>query len=324
MARKTCTDAEFKALYLQHGTAGTARLLGVSERSTRYRRLNLEKKDQLLFVNPNAIINNSLRLYPMRLPFEIENGIVLIGSDAHYWPGEASTAHRGLVYLAKEFAPELKLLALNGDAVDGARISRHPPTGWNRLPTFKEEKQAVDERTTELEDAAPKAERIWTLGNHDARFENKLAKDAGEMEGVQGFALKDQFPRWQIAISAWVNGHTVIKHRLKGGVHATHNNTVNAGKTVVTGHLHSLKVTPFTDYNGTRWGVDTGTLANPSGLFEADPQFDYNEDNPQNHRSGFAVLTFWRGRLLWPEIVAVCGKNEIEFRGRVIQLPLAS
>jgi hypothetical protein len=83
---------------------------------------------------------------------------------------------------------------------------------------------------------------------------------------------------------------------------------------MVTGHLHSLKVTPYDDYNGTRWGVDTGTLAAKEG-----EQFvDYTEDNPRNWRSGFAVLTFHKGRLLWPEVVNVRDEEagEVEFRGR--------
>ena len=109
----------------------------------------------------------------------------------------------------------------------------------------------------------------------------------------------------------------MIKHRgPKGGVHATHNNTIAAGKTMVTNHLHSLKVTPYDDYNGTRFGVDTGTLADPNG-----PQFlDYSEDNPKNHRSGFAVLTFRRGVLMWPEIVAVVDKDHVQFRGELIKV----
>lgn len=36
-----------------------------------------------------------------------------------------------------------------------------------------------------------------------------------------------------------------------------------------------------------------------------------------NWRQGFAVLTYHKGRLLWPELVHVCGENEIEFRGRL-------
>jgi hypothetical protein len=112
----------------------------------------------------------------------------------------------------------------------------------------------------------------------------------------------------------------VVKHRFKGGIHATHNNTLWAGKTIVTGHLHSLKVTPLSDYNGTRWGIDTGTLADPASNTEGGPQFHYNEDNPQNHRSGFIVLTFKDGQLLWPEVCNVIDQNHVSFRGEVIRV----
>ena len=85
-----------------------------------------------------------------------------------------------------------------------------------------------------------------------------------------------------------------------------------AGRTIVTGHLHSLKVMPLSDLNGTRWGVDCGTMAEPYG-----PQFeDYTEDNPRSHRSGFIVLNFEDGVLRWPEIVHVVGDGVVDFRGR--------
>jgi hypothetical protein len=84
----------------------------------------------------------------------------------------------------------------------------------------------------------------------------------------------------------------------------------------VTGHLHSLKVTPFDDYRGTRYGVDTGTLADPAG-----PQFNnYLEEGPTDWRSGFAVLTFYKGTLLWPEVVKVFAPGLIEFRGKVMDV----
>jgi hypothetical protein len=106
-----------------------------------------------------------------------------------------------------------------------------------------------------------------------------------------------------------------VKHRYKGGVHATHNNTASSGKSIVTGHLHSLKVTPYADYNGNRFGVDTGTLAEPNG-----PQFEYGEENPQNHRSGFAILTLENGKLLWPELVHKWDHGRVEFRGEIIDV----
>jgi hypothetical protein len=52
-------------------------------------------------------------------------------------------------------------------------------------------------------------------------------------------------------------------------------------------------------------------MADPDG-----PQFvDYLEDNPRNWRSGFVVLTFWKGKLLWPEIVNVIDEKHVQFRG---------
>jgi hypothetical protein len=76
-----------------------------------------------------------------------------------------------------------------------------------------------------------------------------------------------------------------------------------------------LKVTPFSDFNGVRFGCDTGTLAETDG-----PQFTYAEINPNNHRSGFAVLNFFNGQLLWPELVHKFDEGLIQFRGDVIDV----
>jgi hypothetical protein len=44
---------------------------------------------------------------------------------------------------------------------------------------------------------------------------------------------------------------------------------------------------------------------------------NYLEDSPTNWRSGFAVLTFHEGKLLWPELVHKWADGQIEFRGKV-------
>lgn len=150
----------------------------------------------------------------------------------------------------------------------------------------------------------------------NSRFETRLATVGSEYARVHGVHLRDHFPLWEPGWSAWINDQVVIKHRFKGGIHATHNNTMWAGKTTVTGHLHSLKITPFTDYNGTRYGIDSGCLADTSGK-----QFvDYTEDNPKNWRSGFVILTFIDGKLIHPELVMVSDhkKNHVEWRGELI------
>jgi hypothetical protein len=150
----------------------------------------------------------------------------------------------------------------------------------------------------------------------NCRFETKLANTAPEYAKIHGVHLKDHFPRWAPCWSLMINGNTMIKHRLRNGVHATWNNTLHAGVTIVTGHLHSLQIKPKSDYNGTRWGVDCGTLADPAG-----PQFaDYTEDGPKDWRMGFAVLTYRAGRLLWPELYYVRSDGVGEWRGEEITL----
>lgn len=315
MVQASCTDKDFVELFETHGPRETGRRLGIGERQVHKRRINLERKLRRSIVAPkNLTGRDPSHDHPPRFELSIPNGCVIVASDAHYWPGEPSTAHRALVRFCKSLKP--KAVVMNGDVLDFAAISRHPPIGWEKQPTVVEEIEAAKERLHEIELAAGRGvQKVWTLGNHDARFETRLATVAREYAMVNGVHLRDNFPQWTPCWSVWVND-VVIKHRFKGGVHATHNNTVTAGKSMVTGHLHSLKVTPYTDYTGTRFGVDGGCIA------DTDHQAftDYTEDNPRNWRSGFVVLTFRDGRLMWPEVVAVVDKNTVEFRGELISV----
>lgn len=318
MPKPACSDNAFLELFTTIGPIATAKRLGVNKREVYRRRDRLESKLHAPIKAPTSTFHPStsrsdLERHPERTFIEIKDGIILVGSDSHYWPDEITTAHRAFCYFAKEFQP--KIIIKNGDELDGATISRHQPIGWENRPSLKAELEAVAERHTEIMDACKSARRIWPLGNHDSRFETRLAAVAPEYGKIHGVHLKDHFPEWEPCWSVWVNDDLIIKHRYKGGVHATHNNTKDSGRSMVTGHLHSLKVTPWTDYNGTRFGVDCGTMADPWG-----PQFrDYMEDNPRNWRSGFAILTFHKGRLLWPEVVHVIDEHKglVEFRGKV-------
>lgn len=251
-----------------------------------------------------------------RIEIEVENGIGLVGGDAHYWPGyPPSTAHRAFIFFAKQMKKELAFVCVNGDALDFPRTSRHPPLGWTRMPETKDEIEEAQARLQEIADAAGKVRRFWPGGNHDYRFEMYLAANAPEIANVHGTRLKDHFPLWENCDSLFVNnrpGGVVIKHRWKGGIHATWNNAVNAGRHIITNHLHSQRVTPVTDYNGTRYGVDTGCLCDPWG-----EQFAYLEDNPRNWRSGFAVLTWVDGDLMPPELVTVIEEGVVSFRGKL-------
>lgn len=246
---------------------------------------------------------------------EVKNGIVLVGSDLHIWPGEESIALRAFKKFCKELGP--RAVILNGDVLDFPQISRHPPMNWERTPTPAEEIEAAQYHLNDIERAKPRGCRtIWTAGNHDIRLESRLAQIAKEYKNLKGVHLHDHFnPCWERGWRCDINDDIVVKHRFKGGVHATFNNTLHSGKTIITGHLHSAMVRAFTDYRGTRWGVDTGCLA------ETDHRaFEYTEDNPKNWVSGFGVLTIKDGRLLWPELVTRYDRDHMQWRGKLVKV----
>jgi hypothetical protein len=311
-----CSDKDFIEMFQTHGAAVTAKNLGMLERSVYRRRASLEKKigGQIDPPGDGPVRTRHGVSHPRWVEKKVHDGVVLIGSDAHYWPDIVSTAHKAFVLFCKKFGP--KLIVLNGDALDGTTISRHATIGWEKSPSLIAELKACQERLGEIEKVRGNAELLWPLGNHDGRFETRLATVAPEFANVKGVHLKDHFPYWEPCWSVKINDDVVVKHRFKGGVHATHNNTLWSGKTTVTGHLHQLKVTPLSDYNGRRYGVDSGTLADPYG-----PQFEsYTEQNPLNWASGFCVLTFKGGMLLPPELVTVMDDGVVAFRGELIEV----
>lgn len=314
------SEEEFIELWNAHKSARkVAQVLGIATEAVYGRRRAIENRRGIKLEAGDVRAKHyehlhTAHMHKARHQLGIENGVVLVFSDAHFWPGIRTTAFKGLLWAIKNLKP--KAIINNGDAFDGASISRHPRIGWDSKPSVIQELKACEASLGEIEEAAGRAKLVWALGNHDARFENRLANTVPEFMHTKGFKLNDHFPNWISCWSCWPTDEVVVKHRFKGGIHATHNNTVTSGKSIVTGHLHSLKVTPFADYGGNRFGVDTGTLADPDG-----PQFvDYLEDNPTNWRSGFAVLTFHNGRLLWPELVHRIAEGKIEFRGQVIDV----
>ena len=320
MRKPSCTTQEFIALWNKHGSATeVAKMLGITERNVHTRRRRIEKENGIILAGVAKNSPDFKVTYPennIRVNVELQNGIIIVGSDCHYWPGIISTAHRAFVKIIKDLKP--KMVVMNGDVFDGASISRHPVSGWGSTPSVKQELEACQERLAEVEEAAKGASLNWTWGNHDMRFNARLAAQVGDTwRGVEGMNLTDHFPRWKFSTSIMVNDKVQIKHRLYNGIHAAYNATLKSGISTVNGHLHSLKVTPWTDLTGSRYGVDTGSLANVWG-----DQFEYTEDSTRNHRSGFAVLNFINGKLMPPELVEVMNEDagEAYFRGELIKV----
>ena len=97
------TDQEFIEAWNSHESAADfARVLGVNLSSLRKRRrrienrykINLEAKQKKNQYAHYSTAGN----HAARYAAGIENGIVIVFSDAHFWPGLRSTAFKGLLW----------------------------------------------------------------------------------------------------------------------------------------------------------------------------------------------------------------------------------
>jgi UDP-2,3-diacylglucosamine pyrophosphatase LpxH len=230
----------------------------------------------------------------------------IIGSDIHIWDGEPTIIYKAFIKIAKSL--KVDGIILNGDVIDGARISRHPSIRGSKAPKIEKEIETAKKWIKML----PKAKhQLWTIGNHDIRIDNYIAANAGELDGYI-LSLGEHFPAWELAWAFEIN-NTEVRHRFRAGIHAGWNNTLHSGASMVTGHTHQLQVTAMRDRKGSRWGVETGMMADPFG-----PQFEYSEGSPSRSQQGFAVLTFDDdGVMLPPELCEMIGGRPV-FRGQYV------
>ena len=331
------SDDEFIAKWRENPSpAALSKVTGVNVRNIMARRRSIEVRYSIkLDTDPNYKLNRNKELaekakeerekreeklkvrleatqHSVRRGMELEKGRVIIFSDAHF-TDETTTAFKALLKFIEHFKP--KAIICNGDAFDGAVLSRFPSINYDRKPSVLDELNYCKTHLEAIEKVKPAGCRlIWTLGNHDMRYEAALVARAPEFSGVDGFNLKYHFPNWETCWSFWVNDDTVIKHRHKGGRYAGYNNVQASFCNIFTGHTHVLTCSPISTFDQkTYWGVQTGTLADINH-----ESFQYTEDNAKDWRQGFILASWERGQLLMPEMVMIYGEDEIMFRGEIL------
>lgn len=322
--KASCTEPEFIALWQQ--TKGSAaamqKILGIDIRSIYLRRRVLEKKlgAPLLSHSPassDKFILGDENTYIRQNKIDLQDGVIVVFTDAHIFPGVLTTARRALIKLLPSLKPSI--VVDNGDSFDGGQISRHSRIGWDRRPTVQEELQANGDFHDEVRRNSKGAKFYWNWGNHDMRYPTRLAAQVPEFMGVAGMRLEDHFPEWKFGVTLTVNPNDpcplLIKHRYRGGEHADWNNVMRAGIHIGTGHDHQMGARRFMDKRGMRWGMRFGTLSDASL-----PIFDYQEANPSQQVSGFGVLKYRAGRLMAPQFCEVVDEDTVEFMGELVRV----
>lgn len=242
--------------------------------------------------------------YPRCIKINAPNTKWIIGSDLHVWSGEPPEIYHAFCTIARRL--KVSGIVLNGDIIDGARISRHAIPLRSHSPKISHEIDTAKKWLKLLPNAQYKC---WTMGNHDIRLDNYIAANASELDDYI-ISLQEHFREWQMAYAFEINNNTEVRHRFRSGIHAAWNNTLHAGINMVTGHTHQLSLTAQRDRRGSRYGIETGMLSDPEG-----PQFEYTEGAPSRAQQGFAVLTFDQdGHLMPPELCEMIKGRPI-FRG---------
>jgi len=279
----------------------------VSVRAANRRRRSLENKYS---ISLPSIGGEQYIQYPAAITpsYFDDTHVRVVYSDCHFWPGYFSDAFWILLQVIQHLKPHN--VTCNGDAFDGYSISRHSRIGWDEGPTVAEELDACDTAQRLIREAAGNAELEWIWGNHDIRFDTYFPTNAPNVEGVKGTRLVDHFPDWKFRWGVAINDSIVLKHRFRGGHYAARNNALAAGQSMVTGHTHRLTVHPLSDYNGTRYGIESGTLAGRDS-----PAFLYAEGSPTDWQSGFIVLTIDGSKITAERVEVIDG--EANWRGKI-------
>jgi len=266
-----------------------------------YKELHPEKFDNAVYQ-----ARNGHWTIPATHTIELKSGSVLIGGDLHIWPGQEPAMWNAFCKIAWRLKPQV--IVLNGDIIDGARVSRHGALLGQQAPKVNDEVIAAQKLLGMLPNAQHK---IWTMGNHDIRVDNYLANQASELEDYAG-KLSDRFPNYKFCYAVVVN-EVEIRHRFRGGIHSAWNNALHSGVTIVTGHTHQLQVTAVRNRHGSHWGIEGGMLADPNSK-----QFEYAEGAPSRAQEGFVVLSFDEdGKVMPPELCEMVRGYPV-FRGQKV------
>jgi hypothetical protein len=98
------------------------------------------------------------------------------------------SAHRAVLKFARDFQPQT--VVVNGDLVDLESISKYPATLQARQ-SLLEDLRAAEDVLAQWRATVDQARIVLVEGNHEARLQKYLTRNAPELEGLPGLTIPE-------------------------------------------------------------------------------------------------------------------------------------
>lgn len=177
---------------------------------------------------------------------EVANAVKVEGKtavlcDIHLGVHDKQALIAAMNYIRRE---KVDTIILNGDTIDGAKISRHAKS--LHQPKFTQELELAKTFLTGLRSDFSKARILFKLGNHEDRLYDYMMKNADELAGLIDFNRLLNLENLGIEL---VESTAFIKHpgtyivhghemKISGGVNPARSLLLKAFDNTVMGHVH--------------------------------------------------------------------------------------
>lgn len=168
-------------------------------------------------------------------------GKTAVLSDIHFGVHDRQALIAAVQYSKSE---QVENIILNGDIIDGARISRHPKTA--EMPKFLDELEICKPFLKGLRTDFPNARIVFKVGNHEDRLQAYLMQHADQLEGLVdwnrllgldalGIEFADTTQFMKVSKTYVLHGHEV---KVGGGVNPARALLLKSFDNAVMGHVH--------------------------------------------------------------------------------------
>jgi predicted phosphodiesterase len=199
------------------------------------------------------------------------------------------------------------VLVCLGDFIDLACVSTYAKDP-RTTASLQDEIEGARKARARVDKAAGKATKVFLMGNHEARLESYLIRQAPEVIGFVSVRelLQLHANGWKVVDykSTFQLGHLRMSHDYgRAGVNAARQSCVDVGESVAFGHTHRLQV----HYQGTQAGArhvgaSLGWLGDPEAV-----DYRHRDLVRRDWQHGFGVVHMLKDKRFWLQAVPIVG-----------------